>query len=303
MESAFSLAQLRAFAVAADTGSFTAAAQELKISQPAASELVRRVEAAYRLPLFVRAGRRLRLTPAGDELLVWARHILAAVDGADQALRELRGLERGRASFGVLKNASYYLLSDLAERFHREHPGVQVRLVGQNSAEVADAVRSGELEAGLAVLPVSLEGISATRLLDDEVVWVSADPARTARPVTMQDVARIPLVLYDAHYAWRDPTRSQLADRAADAGVDLDVVIEVETVEAALELVARGVGDTMVSRAVASSDTMPPGLGTVGFAQPMYDTIALLTRDDTVLSPGTRRLVDMATEMMFHRRA
>jgi DNA-binding transcriptional LysR family regulator len=298
----FSLNQLRAFAAAAAGGSFTAAAQQLRISQPAASELVRRIEAAYGLPLFVRAGRRLRLTPAGEELLVWTQSILAAADGADQALRELRGLERGRASFGVLKNASYYLLSDLVERFHREHPGLQVRLVGQNSAEVADAVRSGELEAGLAVLPVPLEGIDATPLLEDEVVWVSADPGRTARPVTMSDVARAPLVLYDAHYAWRDPTRRQLAERAAREGVELEVAVEVENVEAALELVARGVGDTMVARAVANSTAMPPGLTTVGFAPPMHDTIALLTRSGTVLSPGTRRLVDMATEMMFHRR-
>lgn len=302
MDHDFSLTQLRAFAAAAAAGSFTAAAQQLRISQPAASELVRRIESAYGLPLFVRAGRRLRLTPAGEELLVWARSILAAADGADQALRELRGLERGRASFGVLKNASYYLLSDLAERFHREHPGVQVRLVGQNSAEVADAVRSGELEAGLTVLPVPLDGIDAVPLLEDEVVWVSADPARTARRVTMADIVRAPLVLYDAHYAWRDPTRRQLAERAAREGVELEVAIEVENVEAALELVARGVGDTMVSRAVANSAAMPAGLTTVGFAPPMHDTIALITRSGTVLSPGTRRLVDMATEMMFHRR-
>ncbi len=302
MHADFSLNQLRAFAAAAASGSFTAAAEQLRISQPAASELVRRIEAAYGLPLFVRAGRRLRLTPAGEELLVWTQSILAAADGADQALRELRGLERGRASFGVLKNASYYLLSDLVERFHREHPGLQVRLVGQNSAEVADAVRSGELEAGLAVLPVPLEGIDATPLLEDEVVWVSADPRRTARPVTMSDVARAPLVLYDAHYAWRDPTRRQLAERAAREGVELEVAVEVENVEAALELVARGVGDTMVARAVANSTAMPSGLTTVGFAPPMHDTIALLTRSGTVLSPGTRRLVDMATEMMFHRR-
>ncbi|MFL0410929.1 LysR family transcriptional regulator [Microbacterium paludicola] len=302
MDVDFSLTQLRAFAAAASAGSFTAAAQQLRISQPAASELVRRIETAYGLPLFVRAGRRLRLTPAGEELLVWTRSILGAADGADQALRELRGLERGRASFGVLKNASYYLLSDLAERFHREHPGVQVRLVGQNSAEVADAVRSGELEAGLAVLPVPLDGIDAAPLLEDEVVWVSADPARTAAPVTMADIVRAPLVLYDAHYAWRDPTRRQLAERAAREGVELEVAIEVENVEAALELVSRGVGDTMVSRAVANSAAMPAGLSTVGFAPRMYDTIALLTRSDTVLSPGTRRLVDMATEMLFHRR-
>ena len=302
MESDFSLTQLRAFVAATEAGSFTGAAQQLRISQPAASELVRRMEAGYGLPLFVRAGRRLKPTSAGEELLGWARDILALVDGADQAMQELRGLRTGTASFGVLKNASYYFLSDLAERFHQEHPGVRIRLVGQNSAEVADAVRTGELEAGLAVLPVPLEGIDAAPLLRDEVLWASADRSRAVKPMTLGRLIERPLVLYDAHYAWRDPTRRQLADRAAAAGVELPVAIEVENVESALELVARGVGETMVSRAVAASAAMPRGLHVVGFAEPLYDTIALLTRSRTVLSPVTRRLVDMATEMMFHGR-
>lgn len=301
MESAFSLGQLRAFAAAAEAGTFTSAAAALRISQPAASELVRRLEQSYDLPLFVRAGRRLRLTPAGEELLAWARRILSASDAADGALRELRGLERGTASFGMLKNAAHYLLSDLAERFHREHPGVRVRLVGQNSVEVAEAVRDGELEAGLAVLPLPLEGVRAQPLFSDEVLWASADPERTAEPIAIGRIAARPLVLYDAHFAWRDPTRRQLRERAEAAGVELDVVIEVEDVEAALELVARGVGDTMVARAVTRSAAMPSGVTWTSFAEPMHDTVAVLTREHAVLSPATRRLVDMATEMIFHR--
>ncbi|HEV7951256.1 MAG TPA: LysR family transcriptional regulator, partial [Glaciihabitans sp.] len=143
--SSVTLTQLRAFVEAAKALSFTAAADFLDMTQPSVSELVRKLEDNYQLPLFVRGGRRLRLTAAGDELLVWARRILDAADGADQAMRDLRGLVRGSASFGVLRNASYYLLSDLAQRFHGEYPGVQIRLIGQNSVEVAAAVRSGEL--------------------------------------------------------------------------------------------------------------------------------------------------------------
>ncbi|KOV73587.1 LysR family transcriptional regulator, partial [Streptomyces sp. NRRL WC-3723] len=67
-----------------------------------------------------------------------------------------------------------------------------------------------DLEAGLVVLPIDGEGLDVTPLLRDEVVYVSADPQCTTQPVTMADLAAAKLILYDAHYGWRDPTRRQL---------------------------------------------------------------------------------------------
>src|SRR4051794_10727841 len=130
-----SITQLRAFLLAATRGTFTAAAEELGTTQPAVSELVQKLEAESGLQLFHRSGRRLVLTAAGRELVAWAQRAVDAVDGGAQAMDALRGLTGGVASFGVLRNASYYFLSDLAERFHRERPGVRLRLVGQNSYE------------------------------------------------------------------------------------------------------------------------------------------------------------------------
>lgn len=296
------LIQLRAFLVAASAGSFTAAARELRTTQPTISELVGKVEDEYGMPLFVRAGRRLSLTAAGEELLPWARRVVDGAEGADLALRALRGLEGGVASFGVLRNAPFYLLSDLVENFHRARPGVRTRLVGQNSYEVADSVRNGDLEAGLVVLPIPDDGLDIEPLMRDEVLWVSADERRTENPVTMQRAADASMILYDAHYGWNDPTRRQLADRAQAAGVRVEPLIEVENVESALALVARGVGDTIVSRAVTEHASFPAGLHTVPFDEPLYDTIALAKRRHTTLSPGTAELARMATAMLLGKR-
>lgn len=295
------LAQLRAFLVAARTGTFTAAAHELGITQPTISELVRKLEEEVALPLFVRAGRRLALTVAGEELLPWARRAVEGAVGAEQALRSLRGLEGGVASFGVLRNAPFYFLSDLVEQFHSARPAVRIRLVGQNSVEVAEAVRSGDLEAGLVVLPIPAAGLDVHPLFRDEVVWVSIDRERTSGAVTMDRVAGAPVILYDARYGWNDPTRRQLADRAQAAGVRLEPVIEVENVESALALAARGVGDTIASRAVTTHPSFPRELRTAPFADPLYDTIAMIQRTDSTLSPGTAELARMATEMLAQR--
>lgn len=295
------LNQLRAFLAAARTGSFTAAATELKLAQASVSELIRRLEDEYGIALFTRGSRRLVLTSAGAELMPFAEQSVAAADGGAQALTSIHSLGGGVATFGVLRNADHYLLSDLVQRFHQRYPQVRVRLVGLNSVEVAAAVVAGELEAGLVVLPIDDDGLKVTPLMRDEVLYASAFPERLQVPVDITALAAADLILYDAHYGWHDPTRRQLADRAQLAGVKLEALIEVEHVESALSLVARGIGDTIISRAVFDSPVCPPGVGVVGFADPLYDTIAFIRREAAVLSPASQEIGRLARGMLLSR--
>jgi DNA-binding transcriptional LysR family regulator len=292
------LNQLRAFLAAARTGSFTAAAAEIQLSQAAVSELVRRLEQEHDVTLFQRGRRTLVLTDAGQELVPHAEQSVAAADDASRALRSVQSLRGGVATFGVLRNADYYLLSGLVARFHAAHPHVRTRMVGLNSVQVAGEVAAGTLEAGLVVLPVATEGLIVTPLVRDEVIFVSSDPARVAAPMTVERLAEMRLILYDAHSGWHDPTRRQIAERAALAGLKLQPWIEVEHVETALNLVAAGAGDTFTSRAVAASPGCPPGLGSVAFDPPIYDTIALVRRENRPLSPATREIALLAQQML-----
>lgn len=288
------LNQLRAFVVAERLGSFTAAAEALQMAQASVSELVRRLEEELDAQLFVRGSRRLALTAAGRELLPYAQQSVHAADGGVQAVRAAGSLGGGTATFGVPRNADYYLLSHLVQTFHMRYPAVRVRLVGQNSAETAAAIQAGEIEAGMLILPIDDEDLTVRPLLRDEVFYVSAAPLDA--PVTIGHVARARLVLYDAHYGWKDPTRRQLAERAQLAGFRLEPVIEVEHVESALKLVAAGVGDTLVSGAVIASGAFPRGLHTVAFAEPLYDTIALAQHRGRPLSNATREFARLAED-------
>ena len=292
------LNQLRAFLAAVRTGSFTAAAAELEITQASVSELVRRLEEEHKVQLFNRQHRQLVLTVAGQELVGFAEQSVSAADNGVQALKSMRALSGGVATFGVLRNADYYLLSELVQRFHKLHPKVRIRLVGLNSMQVAAAVTEGRLEAGLVVLPIDDAGLQVTPIGRDEVVYASANPAHLRKPMTIAAFAKARLVLYDAHVGWNDPTRRQLAERSQLAGFKLDPWIEVEHVEAALNLVARGVGDTIISRAVASSPACPANVRTVAFEQPLYDTVAFIRRESSPLSPATRELARLATQML-----
>lgn len=295
------IVQLTAFLAALEKGSFTAAADELDLTQASVSELVGRLERELGVALFTRGSRRLVPTEAATELRPHAAQAVSAVRNGVDTIHALTSLERGTCTFGVLRNAAYYALADLVEIFHHRHPKVRVRLIGINSALVAQSIARGEVEAGLLVLPIDEEGLEVRPLFRDEVLYASATRAAEAGPVTIQEMTDAKLVLYDAFAGWSDPTRRQLLERARVEGLTLDPAIEVEHVETAMNLVAAGTADTIVSRTIAESAAFPDGIRTWSFADPVFDTIALVQREGVLLSPATRQLADIAERMLAER--
>jgi DNA-binding transcriptional LysR family regulator len=288
------LQQLTYFLAAADRGSFSAAAESLNLAQPSLSEQIRRLEAEMGVPLFVRAGRRLELTEAGRRLRPHAERTLAESQAALDSVREMRDLTGGTVAFGTFGSAHYYLLGGLVQDFRTRHPHVRVRVVGQNSAEVADAVRDGTLEAGLVAIPVDDRGLDVRPAFEEELLYVSAEPERLRAPLTIERLAAAPLILYDARWAAQDPIRRQLRELAQRAGATIEPQIEVEYMTAAFDLAARGLGDTIGPRSVLTARGFSRRLGTVAFAPPLSVTFAFITRRDAHLSPATRVFLAMA---------
>jgi DNA-binding transcriptional LysR family regulator len=295
------ITQLTAFLAALEKGSFTAAADELDLTQASVSELVARLERELGVALFTRGGRRLIPTEAAVELRPHAAQAVSAVRNGIDTIHALTSLEGGTCTFGVLRNAAYYALADLVETFHSRHPNVRVRLIGINSALVARSIAQGEVEAGLLVLPIDEEGLEVRPLFRDEVLYASTTRSRDSGPVTMQELAEAKLVLYDAFAGWSDPTRRQLLERARVQGLSIDPAIEVEHVETAMNLVAAGTADTIVSRTIAESAAFPEGVRTWPFAEPVFDTIALVQREGVLLSPATLQLAGIAERMLQGR--
>jgi DNA-binding transcriptional LysR family regulator len=286
------LHQLHYFLMTAEHGSFSEAARELHLAQPSVSEQVRQLEAELGVELFARVGRGIVLTEAGRAFRPEAERVLAGVARARDAVRGVRELFGGTLSFGMFGTASAYLIADLAADFRRRYPDVRLRLVGQNSSLVAESVREGRLEAALVVLPVDDDGLDVRPVHHEEIVVASRDPERVAEPMTIEELAERPLILYDADYGWDDPTRRQLAERAQRVGVTLRPVVEVEDMEAALQLVVRGLGDTVVARAVLRTMRGVRSLHFTPFADPMWETFAFIARRDAPISPATRAFVE-----------
>ncbi|WP_159706613.1 LysR family transcriptional regulator [Arthrobacter sp. 18067] len=298
------LQQLRYFLSAARHKTLSAAAEAEHIAQPSLSEQIRRLEGSLGVSLFTRTNRELQLTEAARLLLPLAERALAEVDNLAEAVREVRTLQGGTVSFGTFNSAHLYLLTGLIRDFHWQYPKVKIRVVGLNSSEVADAVRSGELEAGLVQLPVDDRGLSIGHpVLKDEVVYVSAEPKRLQRPITIEELAVAPLILSEARWSDSDPLRKVMTERAQHAGVTLDPVAEVEFQTHALELAAQGVGDSLVSYHVAKSMLETHGMGYVPLEPPVDEYFAFITRQNGALSPATKEFMKHANRHISLLRA
>ena len=264
------------------------------MAQPSLSEQIRRLEAELGVALFARVGRGIALTEAGRLLRPHAERTVASAREAAESVQEVRDLSGGTVAFGTFGSAHHYLLIGLIQDFRTRHPNVRVRAIGQNSSEVADGVRDGQLEAGLVALPVDDRGLDVRPAMREELFYLSADPARAREPMTIERLAEAPLILYDARWGVDDPMRRQLRERAQRAGVKLEPEIEVEYVTLALELCARGLGDTVSSQLMVRTRGYGRKLGGVSFDPPLYDTFAFITRRNAHLSPATREFIALA---------
>ena len=292
-----SLHQLRCFLATYEHGSLTGAAESLGYAQPSVSEQVRLLEQTLGASLFRRVGRGVVPTEAAEALRPHAERTLAAADGARQAVAAVSAIETGTVRFGIFGTARLYVSASVVADVLAAYPGVRVELVGQHSRAVEEDLRRGRLEAALIALPVSDQTMAVRPVAREELVYISADPQRAASPVSARQLAEATLVLPDASWMAGDSIRRALTQALQETGRTLQTRIDVEDVETAVELVERGLADSVVPSG-ALSEVRPrlgPTLRSVSLRPRLFDTFAIVHRGDAVLSPATRLAIEVAT--------
>ncbi|MEW9905639.1 LysR substrate-binding domain-containing protein [Pseudomonas putida] len=239
--------QLITFATVAEHGNISHAAAALHLSQPAVSGQLKLLQEAFGEPLYQRAGRGVRLTAAGEQLLGHAQRLRETFLQA-QALRDaMRGMERGTLRIGASTTPASYLLPYLIADFHARYPDIAITTTHGNTAEIVAAL--GELDIALIEGPPGQElplGTSVTAWREDEIVAIvpSGHPlADGAQVQTLQALGAYPLVLRESGSGVR-----QLVERAfAREGVPMRVALEIAGVEGVKEAVRAGMGIGFVS--------------------------------------------------------
>jgi DNA-binding transcriptional LysR family regulator len=247
------LEQLRVFVAVAERQHVTRAAQALNLAQSAASAAIAALESRHGAKLFHRVGRGIELTEAGALFLVEARAVLARAESAELVLSELGGLKRGTLSIHASQTISSYWLPRHLVAFRRMHPGIDIRLVIGNTAEVAAAVNRGSAELGFVEGGIDdpiLESVQVAR--DQLVIVVSPDHPWATEPNLTADR------LVDSEWVLREVgsgTRSMFEEALKDLGVDpgnLRVALELPSNESVRAAVEAGIGATALSASVAT---------------------------------------------------
>jgi DNA-binding transcriptional LysR family regulator len=233
------IAQVEAFLAVGTFGGFRRAADALRVSQPAISARIKTLEESLGVTLFERGRAGLALSPAGRALRPHAEQLLHALALARQAVHDLRPATGGAITIAAALSICTYLLPDVLKRFQAAHPKTLITVRSGHSKEVLEMVLAGEAELGLA-RSLHHPGVETVSLRDDPLVLVSAPGGAMARAgrARLEEVAAQPLILFDRGSS--DWTLSHGLFRRA--GLVPNVVLEVESIEAAKRMVERGIG-------------------------------------------------------------
>jgi DNA-binding transcriptional LysR family regulator len=254
------LPHLETFALAAELGSFTAAARGLGLTQAAVSQRVAALEADLGVPLFSRQGGRVLLTDAGRRLHPLASRIKEL---HRQARAEVTGREaplRGELSLAASSVPGEHLLPGLLAAYRQKHPHVQVRVKITDSSDVLAQVERGETHLGLVGRKGDSPHLDYRCFACDTLALVVPAAHRWARRkrVSLEELGGEPLILREAGSGSRWCLEQALA-RAGKSPADLRVALELGSSEAIKEAVQRGMGLAVLSTRAVEKEAGPGG--------------------------------------------
>jgi DNA-binding transcriptional LysR family regulator len=291
---AINLDHLRSFVDVIELGSFSAAAERANLSQPAISLQMRQLETRLGVKLIERVGRRARPTAAGSELLGHAAQIETVVARAIDGMARHAAGAMGRIRLGTGATACIYLLPAVLRDLRRRFPTLDITVSTGNTADVVKAVEENIIDLGLVTLPAGGRMLDVTPLLDDEFV-VIAPPEAAWLPdqVTAAELATHPVLLYEPG----GNTRRIVDDWFAQAGVALQPVMSLGSVEAIKELVGAGLGCAVLPHMAVRNPEGRPLLITRPLSPTLHRQLALVIRRDKPLRRDLREMIAALTAL------
>jgi DNA-binding transcriptional LysR family regulator len=237
------LDQLRAFVEVVQRGSFTRAAKELNLSQPAVTHQIQELERRFNVSLVERLGKRVFLTQAGEKLIEHARNLLEDDARACADMRRFGDGSLGRVRIGTSMTVLMYVLPPILRQLKTDHPQLEINLKAGLTATTLQMLKTNALDLGLCAFPIEQPGYQAIPLFDDELVAIlPAALGKTPKTVTPAFLAGCPLIMGNEDSALRRSVSAWLSA----AGPPPRPVMEFDNVEAIKSVVAVGLGASIV---------------------------------------------------------
>ena len=262
-----------------EEGSFTGAADALSTVQSNVSEQVRQLEAELGAPLLVRSRRGALPTECGDVVLDRARRIRREIEAMRVDLAAILGLEVGHASFGIVGTASRWVVPPVVAELRARAPGIRLRIQEAASERLVSEVADGDLAQAVVTEPVTHPRLRAEPLLEEALVAVvPAGAVLPEPPVPLGAVLELGLVLPPTE----NPLRHEVEAAAAQQGLSVPVVVEIEGIRLIADLVSAGAGASILPETALPPDLR--GVRTAAIAGMPPRRLALVVARDARLS-------------------
>ncbi|HEV3277881.1 MAG TPA: LysR family transcriptional regulator [Terriglobia bacterium] len=243
--------QLASFLEVARLQSFSRAAEKIYRTQPAISAQVRLLEQECGERLFNRSGKRVQLTPAGEILQGYAQKMIDLHRDALQAIAELNQTARGKLFLGANEATCLYVLPKTFARFRQLYPLVQISIYRSFSHKIVQKVQEGAVEVGVVTLPQNVPNLEVLPVHRDEmqVVMPANHPLAKQRSVTLDEMVQYPLIMPKT-----GRTRVMLDRLLRDKRNELQISMELASVETIKKFVGAGLGLSLLSKSYAQAE-------------------------------------------------
>lgn len=290
--------QLRVFLAIAERLHFRSAAEELGMSQPSLSQALATLEEGLGLHLVERSTRSVLVTPAGQQLLPYARAAVGAMDAVADAAAGKAGPLSGQLRIGVIPTAAPYLLPGLLPALAERFPDLRPRIVEDQTARLVDGLRSGAIDLAIMAVPTDANGIVAMPLYNERfALLVPAGHELSGKVGLSPDIlVDQPLLLLDEGHCLREQTVALC--RRVSAPVLGREESRAASLATAVQCVAGGLGVTLVPESAVGPETRGPGIGVATFAEPSPGrTMGLFLRTATASDDAYAELGRVVTEV------
>jgi DNA-binding transcriptional LysR family regulator len=249
----FSLHELEIFLTAADLGNFSEAARRLHISQPAVSQAISSLEKHFGMDLFLRHGRSVRLTEAGQALKPMARELLATAWRLDETMASLQGEVVGEINIGCSTASGKYLLPGLIARFRERFPQVRINVIVTSRHSVLDRLLSGQAALGVSSKRIEHRDLEYNDFFSDDVILIapSDHPWASYGLIYPDDLLDEPMILREESSGTREVLLDALMQHDISPDM-LSISMELGNAEAIEMAVEEGLGVAFISKLAAA---------------------------------------------------
>lgn len=286
------LERYRVFYFTANTLNFSKAAEEMFISQPAVSQMIKQLEEELDSQLFFRSPRGVKLTPEGEVLFQYVEKAYNLIMAGEQKIVEIHNLMSGEIKIGASDTLSKYYLIPILEEFHQKYPDVKIQVTNRTTPETVKLLKGGSVDFGIVNLPLEDKQLIINECLKIQDCFVAGEKYQelAQKELSIYELANYPLLILEKG----TNTRKFIDTFAAKHGLMLTPEIELGSIDVLVEFAKIGLGISYVVKDFIEEELAQSLLYEIRLKEPIPErSIGIVLNKDIPLSKAADKFIEI----------